>query len=34
MYVSEVFKVVNREIVQIDDVGLMIQGFTTSGFSH
>jgi hypothetical protein len=34
MYVSETIKVVNHEIVQIDDIGLMTQGVSTTGFIH
>ena len=34
MYVSEVFKVVGGRIVRIDNIGLMMQGVTTLGFSH
>jgi hypothetical protein len=34
MYVSEVFKVVGGKIVKIDNIGLMMQGVTTLGFSH
>jgi len=34
MYVSEIFKVVNHKIVQIDNIGLMMQGVTTNGFVH
>jgi len=34
MYVSEVFKVVNGRIVKIDNIGLMLEGLTTLGFSH
>jgi hypothetical protein len=34
MYVSEVFKVVSGRIVKIDNIGLMLQGAGTLGFSH
>jgi hypothetical protein len=34
MYVSEVFKVVAGRIVKIDNIGLMLAGITTLGFSH
>jgi hypothetical protein len=34
MYVSEVFKVVGGRIVRIDNIGLMMQGVTTLGFTH
>lgn len=34
MYVSEVFKVVGGKIVKIDNIGLMMQGLTTLGFTH
>jgi hypothetical protein len=34
MYVSELFKVVNRKVVQIDNIGLMMQGVPTTGFIH
>jgi hypothetical protein len=34
MYVSEVFKVVGGKIVKIDNIGLMMQGVTTLGFTH
>jgi len=34
MYVSELFKVVGGRIVRIDNIGLMIQGVTSLGFSH
>jgi len=34
MYVSEVFKVVGGRIVKIDNIGLMLQGVSTLGFSH
>jgi hypothetical protein len=34
MYVSEIFKVVNHKIVQIDNIGLMLQGVTTNGYVH
>jgi hypothetical protein len=34
MYVSEIFKVVEGRIVQIDNIGLMMQGATTLGFVH
>jgi hypothetical protein len=34
MYVSEVFKVVGGRIVKIDNIGLMLQGVTTLGFTH
>lgn len=34
MYVSEVFKVVAGWIVKIDNIGLMVQGVSSLGFSH
>ncbi len=34
MYVSEVFKVVGGRIVRIDNIGLMMQGVVTLGFTH
>ena len=34
MYVSEIFKVVNHKVVQIDNIGLMMQGVPTNGFVH
>ena len=34
MYVSEVFKVIGGRIVRIDNIGLMMQGVTTLGFTH
>jgi hypothetical protein len=34
MYVSEVFKVVGGRIVKIDNVGLMMEGVETLGFTH
>jgi hypothetical protein len=34
MYVSEIFKVVSGRIVKIDNIGLMLQGVSTLGFSH
>ena len=34
MYVSEVFKVVSGRIVKIDNIGLMLQGVETLGFTH
>ena len=34
MYVSEVFKVAGGRIVQIDNIGLMMQGVATTGFAH
>ncbi len=34
MYVSELFKVVGGKIVKIDNIGLMMQGLTTLGFTH
>ncbi len=34
MYVSEIFKVVGGRIVRIDNIGLMMQGVTTLGFTH
>jgi len=34
MYVSEVFKVIDGKIVKIDNIGLMLEGVTTLGFSH
>ncbi len=34
MYVSEVFKVVSGRIVRIDNIGLMMQGVVTLGFTH
>lgn len=34
MYVSEIFKVVGGKIVQIDNIGLMIENVTTLGFAH
>lgn len=34
MYVSEVFKVIGGKIVRVDNIGLMMQGVTTLGFTH
>lgn len=34
MYVSELFKVVGGKIVKIDNIGLMMEGVTTTGFTH
>jgi hypothetical protein len=34
MYVSEVFKVAGGRILKIDNIGLMLQGVSTLGFSH
>ena len=34
MYVSEVFKVVGGRIVKIDNIGLMMEGVETLGFTH
>jgi hypothetical protein len=34
MYVSEVFKVVGGRIVRINNIGLMMQGVSTLGFTH
>jgi hypothetical protein len=34
MYVSEVFKVIGGKIVKVDNIGLMMQGVTTLGFTH
>lgn len=34
MYVSELFKVVAGRIVKIDNIGLMMQGIATLGFTH
>lgn len=34
MYVSEIFKVVGSRIVKIDNIGIMMQGVTTLGFTH
>jgi hypothetical protein len=34
MYVSEVFKVVGGRIVKIDNIGLMMEGVATLGFTH
>ena len=34
MYASEVFRVVGRKIVRIDNIGLMKPGVTTLGFIH
>ena len=34
MYVSEIFKVVNHKVVQIDNIGLMMPGVPTNGFVH
>jgi hypothetical protein len=34
MYVSETFRAVNHKIVQIDNIGLMMQGVSTTGFIH
>lgn len=34
MYVSEIFKVVSGKIVRIDNIGLMVQGVRTLGFTH
>ncbi len=34
MYVSEVFRVVSGKIVRIDNIGVMMQGVTTLGFTH
>lgn len=34
MYVSEIFKVVRGRIVRIDNIGLMMEGVTTLGFTH
>jgi hypothetical protein len=34
MYVSEVFKVIRGKIVRVDNIGLMMQGVTTLGFTH
>jgi hypothetical protein len=34
MYVSEIFKVVGGRIVKIDNIGLLLQGIETLGFTH
>jgi len=34
MYVSEIFKVVDHKVVQIDNIGLMMQGVATTGYIH
>jgi hypothetical protein len=34
MYVSEVFKVIDRRIVRIDNIGLMMEAVATTGFVH
>jgi hypothetical protein len=34
MYVSEIFKIVGGRIVRIDNIGLMIDGVATLGFTH
>jgi hypothetical protein len=34
MYVSEVFKVVGGRVVKIDNIGLMMEGVETLGFTH
>lgn len=34
MYVSEVFKVIDRRIVRIDNLGLMMEAVATTGFIH
>ncbi len=34
MYVSEVFNVVSGRIVRIDNIGIMMQGVATLGFTH
>ena len=34
MYVSEIFKVVRGKIVRIDNIGLMMEGVSTLGFTH
>jgi hypothetical protein len=34
MYVSEIFKVVRGKIVRIDNIGLMMQGVASLGFTH
>jgi hypothetical protein len=34
MYVSELFKVVGGRIVKIDNIGLMMEGVETLGFTH
>ena len=34
MFESEVFRVVGRKIVRIDNTGLMMQGVATLGFIH
>lgn len=34
MYVSEIFKVIDGKIFQIDNIGLMMEGVETLGFDH